>query len=191
MIRASGWMPLAGLALVAGLSWWLAQLVSELPDATGVPVAPQADGIIDDFVARSLDPEGNVRYVLTARQMTHYPKTETSALVQVKIESFAPQQPRLTVTADRGIVRENGDIVTLERNVRVQRDPGADSEPLTVLTDTLTAYPDTGKFTTRSEVVAATPTMQARSQGLDYDHTARLFRLYRVNATIDSRKARS
>jgi lipopolysaccharide export system protein LptC len=185
MIRASGWVPLAVLGIVTGLTWWLALLVHSLPDTTDKPEVPSADGIIDDFVARALDPQGQVRYVLTARQMTHYPKTESSALVAVKLESLSPNEPRLVVTADTGVVQANADVVTLERNVRVVRDPAPGVEPLVAVTDRLVAYPDTGKLTTRSIVIAETPSMRARSEGIDYDHKTRRYQLYRVNATYN------
>jgi lipopolysaccharide export system protein LptC len=188
MIRASGWMPLAILGTVAGLTWWLARLVAELPDANAPPASAQADGIIDDFVARSLDENGRVRQVLKARQMTHYPKTQTSTLVQVQLESFAPEQPRILVTADNGTVDEDGDRVTLTRNVRVLRDAGPDNEALTVRTDTLVARPETGTLTTRSPVFAESASMKARSEGMDYNHETKRFKLYRVSATLTPAK---
>jgi LPS export ABC transporter protein LptC len=184
MIRASGWMPLAILGTVAGLTWWLARLVADLPDATAPAAGAQADGIIDEFVARSLDETGRVRYVLKARQMTHYPKSDTSTLVRVQLESFAPNQPRIVVTADSGTVIEGGDLVTLSQNVRVVRDAGTDSDLLTVRTDTLVARPDSGTLTTRSPVFAESASMRAKSEGMDYNHETKRFKLYRVNATL-------
>lgn len=184
MIRASGWLPLAILGTVAGLTWWLARLVAELPDPSKPAASAQADGIIDDFVARSLDETGRVRYVLKARQMTHYPKGDTSTLVQVQLESFAPNQPRIVVTADNGTVLDGGDLVTLTKNVRVVRDAGPDSEALFVRTETLVARPEDGTLTTRSPVVAESASMRARSDGMDYDHDTKRFKLYRVNATF-------
>src|SRR5687768_7756152 len=117
MVRPTSWLPLAVLALLVGLTLWLNQLVQ--------PPVARADGsrrhdpdlMVENFNARKLGTDGRVLYTLAASRMVHYPDDNSSHLERVKLEAFEPQQPKMTVTADKGRVEQGGDRVWIEGNV--------------------------------------------------------------------------
>jgi lipopolysaccharide export system protein LptC len=183
MFRPSAWLPLVALALLVGLTLWLNQLVQ--------PQVARADGskrhdpdlIVDSFNAKKLGEDGRVLYTLVAKKMVHYPDDDSAHLESVTLEAFEPQQPRMTLTADRGRLEQKGERVWVEGNVVITRDADAKNESARLMTDKMLVLPDDGIARTSSEVTMESASMHAVSQGLELDNKARTLKLGRVQAT--------
>ena len=76
--------------------------------------------------------------------MVHYPDDDTAHLDSLKLEAFEPQQPKMTITADRGRLERTGDRVWIEGHVVLVREGDARMEPARVTTDRLLVLPDEG-----------------------------------------------
>jgi lipopolysaccharide export system protein LptC len=184
MARPSSWLPLAVLALLVGLTFWLNQLVQPPSARADGSTRHDPDLMVENFSARKLDPDGSVRYTLAARKMVHYPDDDSAHLDTVKLEAFEPKQPKMTATADRGRLEQGGDRVWIEGNVVVTREADKQVAPLRVTTERLLVLPDDGIARTSAEVFLESPDGRARAQGMVLDNNARTVKLDRVHATF-------
>ena len=114
--------PLLLMLALAGLSFWLERLVR---DDEGVHPALRRhdpDYMVDDLAHTRLNPQGVVESTLVAAKMLHYPDDDTTELVAPRVVQTKPGEPRMTVTADRGALSQNGEEVFLYGNVLVVRE---------------------------------------------------------------------
>lgn len=183
MFRPSTWLPLAALALLVGLTLWLNQLVQPSTARGDGSRRHDPDLIVDSFNAKKLGEDGRVLYTLVAKKMVHYPDDDSAHLESVTLEAFEPQQPRMTLTADRGRLEQKGERVWVEGNVVITRDADAKNESARLMTDKMLVLPDDGIARTSSEVTMESASMHAVSQGLELDNKARTLKLGRVQAT--------
>ena len=182
-MRPTTWLPLAALALLVGLTFWLHQLVQPPAARASGSLRHDPDLIVENFNARKLGEDGRVLYTLVARKMVHYPDDDSALLEMVTLEAFDPKQPKMTVTADHGKLEQGGDRVLIEGNVVVTRAADNRNEAARLTTDKLLVLPDVGVARTTSEVTLHSASGQAHATGLEIDNRARTMMLDRVRAT--------
>jgi len=183
MVRPTSWLPLAVLALLVGLTMWLNALVQAPGTRADGSLRHDPDLIVENFRARKLDITGRVLYTLAARKMVHYPDDDSAVLESVTVEAFEPQQPRMTATADHGLLEQSRDRVFIEGNVVIVREGDAKYEAARLTTDKLLVLPEEGKASTSSDVVLQSPSGHAFSKGMEIDNRARTLKLEQVRAT--------
>jgi lipopolysaccharide export system protein LptC len=183
MFRPTTWLPLGMLALLVGLTLWLDTLVT----APGVRATGAGrhdpDLIVQNFNAKKLGNDGRVLYTLVARKMLHYPDDDSSEIERIKVEAFEPQQPKVTITADRGKLLEGGDQVWCEGNVVVVRDADEKTERTTLKTDQLLVIPDDGIARTTSDVVVENDSGRLEAKGFELNNQTRLLKFDKVRAS--------
>ncbi|HUP29770.1 MAG TPA: LPS export ABC transporter periplasmic protein LptC [Usitatibacter sp.] len=183
-MRPTTWLPLAALALLVGLTFWLHQLVQPpLARASG-NLRHDPDLMVENFNARKLGEDGRVLYTLVARKMVHYPDDDSALLETLTLEAFEPKQPKMTITADHGRLEQGGDRVLIEGNVVVVRAADAKNETARLTTDKLLVLPEVGIARTSSEVTLQSASSVAHAAGLEIDNRARTMKLDRVRATF-------
>ncbi len=187
-MRPTTWLPLAALALLVALTLWLNQLVRPPQAREGGALRHDPDAIVERFDARKYGTDGRVLYTLAARKMVHYPDDDTAHLDSLTLEAFEPQQPKMTITADRGKLERTGDRVWIEGHVVLVREGDAKMEPARVTTDRLLVLPDEGIARTNSEVTLDSPSGHAVAHGLQLDNKARTLVLDRVHPTYKARE---
>lgn len=183
MVRPTSWLPLVVLALLVGLTLWLNQLVQPLGVRSDGSTRHDPDLIVESFNARKLDPDGSLRYTLTARKMVHYPDDDSALLETVKVEAFEPKQPKMTATADRGRLEQGGDRVLIEGHVVVIREADAKAGRMRLATERLLVLPDEGIARTSDEVTLESAEGHAQAMGMELNNNSRVMRLDRVRAT--------
>ena len=183
MFRPSSWLPLAVLALLVGLTVWLNALVQAPSARADGSLRHDPDLMVENFNARKLDENGQVRYTLAARKMVHYPDDDSAHLESVTLEAFEPRQPKMTVTADHGRLEQGGDRVLIEGNVLIVREADEYGGQTRLSTDKLLVLPDAGIARTSSDVVLENSSGRADARGLELDNRARTLRLDQVRAT--------
>jgi lipopolysaccharide export system protein LptC len=188
MFRPTSWLPLAALALLVGLTLWLNQLVQAPAARADGSLRHDPDLIVESFSARKLGEDGRVLYTLAAKKMVHYPDDDSALLEDVTLESFEPNQPKMTLTADHGRLEQKGERVLVEGNVVVTREADAKNEQVRLYTDKLLVLPDDGIASTTSEVRMQSPSSSATSVGLELDNHARTLKLEQVRAVIKPKR---
>jgi lipopolysaccharide export system protein LptC len=189
MVRPTSWLPLAALALLVGLSLWLNQLVQAPYSRPDGKLRHDPDLIVESFSARKLGEDGEVLYTLAARKMVHYPDDDSAHLESVQLEAFEPKQPKMTITADTGLL-EQRDRLSIEGNVVVLREADAKNEAAKLTTDRLEVLPNEGIARTSSEVRLESPSAHAIAKGMEVNNRTRILQLDRVNATFQPGLAR-
>ena len=183
MIRPTSWLPLAVLGLLVGLTLWLNQLVQPPAARPDGSMRHDPDLVVENFSARKLGVDGEVRYTLAARKMVHFPDDDSALLENVKLEAYEPQQPKMTATADRGRLEQGGDRVWIEGNVVVVREGDARLGRSRLTTEKLLVLPDSGIARTTEDVTFESPDGRADAKGLELNNQSRMMRLDRVRAT--------
>ena len=190
MIRPTGWLPLAALALLVGLTIWLNRLVQEPPTRSDGSMRHDPDLIVDNFNARKLGEDGSVLYTLAAKKMVHYPDDDTAHLETVTLEAFEPGQPKMTVTADKGRLEQKGKRVLAEGNVVVLRDmdPKTKTEAQRLTTDKMLVLPDDGIARTSSPATLDSISSHSTAIGFELDNRTRTLKADNVRSTIKPQK---
>ena len=142
MIRSTAWFPIGVLALLVALTFWLNNRIQPPGAKNDGSSRHDPDLIVENFTARKLGPDGNVRYTLVADRMMHYPDDDSSVLDKVAFEGVNPGQPRVVATSDHGQLLEGSDKVIMEGNVVINSEATAASPAWTLTTPRLMLQPD-------------------------------------------------
>jgi lipopolysaccharide export system protein LptC len=177
--RAAAWAPVAILAALAALTYWLdAQVQKNPPARDGGRHEP--DLYIENFSAASLGPDGKVRDRITAVRGRHFSDDRSTELDQPTLVATEAGKPRLEVKADRAMVSGDREDVFFYGNVRATRDEDTKADkdqpvrgPVTLTTDYLYVMPRAQRLSTDRPVTINEPRAIIRGTGLEYDHDAR------------------
>lgn len=104
---------------IAALSYWAFQQLrpDEADGAAGLAHYPQY--YMEDFSALGMNQDGAPKHRLKAVYMAHYPQDDTSELREPELELFRADQPPVVISADKGWVMSDNDIILLKGNVRL------------------------------------------------------------------------
>lgn len=175
--RARHWLPLFPLLGLLGLTYWLNQQVQPM---TAKPVAGlkhDPDAIMENFSAVKFDERGSIHFLMSAKQMLHYPDDDTATLETPRLTTLSPDHPPIHAVAKNGLVDNRNDEVFLSGDVEVVREAGANREELTVQTEHLHLLPDRDWAETADPVVIFDAHMTTHAVGLEMDNKARTLKL--------------
>lgn len=169
--------PIALLALVAGLSFWLqASLTADTSRAAraddGTP-----DAFATNFEIRRLDDDGALRYRLRAPELKHFPGDEISEIRSPELIAYRQDTPPITITAGLARVSKGGDLVQLTDSVRVRREATPERAELLVSSPSLNVYPETGLAETDQAVTITQGASKLSGVGARIDNKASTFEL--------------
>ena len=163
--------PLALLAVLALLTLWI--------DRSVQPPVPKPDGstrhdpdyIVTNFGTTKTDVNGDIRSVVRAKEMRHFPDDDTTELVAPDLLQYGiGDGPNTSITAKRGWVSSNGENVKFTDDVKVVREAFADRGEMTLLTEYLDVVPDTEIATTdRPVVIKQAPKTVIHGTGMIYN----------------------
>ena len=165
--RVSALFPLLLLAALAGLTFWLDQVV-QLPEVPHDAVKRHdPDYFVYGLSALKMDAEGKVTYTLFAQKMVHYPDDDSTVLTNPRWVSLGADKVPVTITADQALVSSHGNNVYFEHNVRVVRDAHAGQSRLVLQTNYLQVIPDEDIATTDRPVVITDAHTVVNAVGLE------------------------
>ncbi len=131
------------LLILAGFSWWLAEEAwlgtEQLPggqDATRV-----ADYYVRGLEVTTMTPEGRPARRLRTGDLRHFQADATTELTDAKLTIFQNDKPPLEISAERGWVSADGELVLLQGAVAIERAAGPGTRPLKVVTRDLRVQP--------------------------------------------------
>jgi lipopolysaccharide export system protein LptC len=167
MGRLSAAFPLAVLALLAGLTFWLDRIVQPPAAARDGSTRHDPDFVIDHFVAVRTAPDGTPRHELRATRMLHYPDDDTTHLVAPHLRSFEDEKLTFTVVSDSALLSSEGKTVDFTGNVKAVRPATTARSELVLLTDHLHVIPDDDIARTDSPVTITDANTQLTAVGLE------------------------
>lgn len=189
--RLPSLLPVAILAFLVGLTWWLNRTVETAAPRQEFASPSGPDVTIDAFTARMLGKDGSVRYTLRARRMQGYTEQESADLTDVHLQSTEPGQPLLTAQADAGQVAKGGDEILLKGNVVMTRAATANDAALTVRTGEMRINSEEGTAFAPGRVEVKSDGMEMVGRGLTVKHAQRAFELQEVRGTLEPRRKTS
>ena len=161
--------PLGLMISLALLTLWLEHTsrVEEKPSALR---RHDPDYVVSDFTTTTYDRRGEVQTVLAASRMVHFPDDDTTELTLPRVLQAKPEQPRVTVRADRGTLSREGDEIFLYDNVVLVREADAVSPEGRMTTSFLHILRDKELVRTDREVRFEEPGRTLSGRGMEY-HT--------------------
>ncbi len=170
MERLRSWLPLVPLILLLGATYWLNLQVQSSDTRSNKNLRHDPDYIIDNFVATTLDQNGKIHFVMSAKKLWHYPDDDTTHLELPRLESMSAEHPPMRMAALNGEISSKGDEVFLRNEVTIVRPAHADKNELTFSTNYLRVVPqqDIADSNQPVKMVDADTTLNAVGMELDY-----------------------
>jgi lipopolysaccharide export system protein LptC len=140
--RLTLWFPVALLAGITGLTFWLNNLAQppDLPNEGKMRHDP--DYIVEDFSATRIAEDGMPRYTLSARRMMHYPDDDTTQLESPHFVHYSRERAPIVATSRTALVSSNGEKARLQDDVKVVREAEGNKDALVLETSALDIIPD-------------------------------------------------
>lgn len=122
---------LAGLFAAAAATAWLLRLLGEDAPATG-ETYHDPDYYMEDFTTVTMEDDGSPKSKLQAVYMAHYPVDDTTELLKPTMEIYRSERQPLNVSADKGWVTADNDVILLRGAVKMWENDAAGTRTLQV-----------------------------------------------------------
>ena len=147
------------------------------------------DYVADKLLRTRFNAEGSVESTLAAATMIHYPDDDSTELVAPLAVQTKPNEPRLTLTADRGALSQDGEEVFLYGNVLLVRDASADRPETRMRTSFMHMARARSVMRTDREVVISEEDRELSGRGMEYHNdSGQLFLRERVRGRFEPKK---
>jgi len=179
--------PLLLMLALALLTFWLERTVRE---EQGLPSLRRHDPdyFVDNFEIRRFNLAGAQESSLSAAKMIHYPDDDSTELVAPRMVQTRPDEPRMTVTADRGTLSRNGDEVFLYDNVLLVREGEPERSETRMRTSFMHVVQARSLMRTDREVVITEGDRVLSGRGMEYyNDSKQLFLRERVRGRFESK----
>ena len=181
--------PLLLMLALAALTFWLERTVREQEGMHPSLRRHDPDYVVDNLTHTRFNVQGLVDSTLAAAKMLHYPDDDSTDLVTPRMVQTKPNEPRVTLTADRGTLSHDGEEVFLYGNVLVVRDAGPERSETRMRTSFMHVVSAHSVFRTDREVVITEEDREISGRGMEYHNdTKELFLRERVRGRFESRK---
>ena len=175
--RLVAWSPIALLAGLAALTWWLDAQVNIGNGGRDGNARHDPDLFAEGVRAVELDASGNPVQTLAATRARHDPDDGTVEFEAPRFVMTQPERPRFAVTADRARVSGDRENAYFEGNVKASRageiggeDPAG---PITLTTEFLHVIPKLDRAQTDRAVTIEEPRGIIRGRGFTFDNKAK------------------
>jgi lipopolysaccharide export system protein LptC len=168
--------PLALMLALALLTFYLERMVRE-DETTPYKRRHDPDYIVTNFTATTFDAEGRALSVLSAERMVHFPDDDTTELQAPNLVQTKPQEPRMTVSAERGAVSANGEEIFLYDNVVLVREADDERPEARLTTSFLHVLRERSLVRTDRQVLIVEDSRSLSGRGMEYNSESRVFTL--------------
>jgi len=184
--------PLLLMLALAALTFWLERTVREEEGLHPSLRRHDPDFVVDNLSHTRFNAQGVVESTLAAAKMIHYPDDESTDLIAPRVVQAKPNEPRMTLTADRGALSHNGEEVFLYGNAVLVREGGAGLPEARVQAAFLHVIGAKSLVRTDGEVTVSEPGRALSGRGMEYhNETWQLFLRERVRGRFEPGKKAS
>jgi lipopolysaccharide export system protein LptC len=160
--------PLLLMLALAALTFWLERTVRQEEGPHPSLRRHDPDYVIDNLKHTRFNAQGLVESTLAAAKMLHYPDDESTDLIAPHLVQTKPNEPRMTMTADRGALSQDGEEIFLYGNVLLVRDADADRSETRLRTSFLHLARGQSVIRTDRDVVITEEDRVLTGRGLEY-----------------------
>jgi lipopolysaccharide export system protein LptC len=174
---------------LALLTFWLEQMVREDSETHPSLQRHDPDYIVDKMNLVRYGADGGVESTLAAVKMIHYPDDDSTELVAPRMVQTKPNEPRVTVTARRGKLSQDGEEVFLYDNVLLVRDGAAGSPEARMSTSFLHVVRARSLVRTDRDIVISEEGRMLSGRGMEYyNDSGQLYLRERVRGQFEPKK---
>lgn len=187
-LSATRLFPLLLMLALALLTFWLERAVRE-EDKHPSLRRHDPDYVVHKFTVTTYHRDGAPQSTLDAAKMVHYPDDDSTELLAPRVVQTKPSEPRMTLSADRGALSQDGEEVFLYGNVLLVREALADRPETRMTTSFLHVVRERSLVRTDREVSIAEEGRVLSGRGMEYDNEARRLSLRsQVRGRFDPKK---
>ncbi len=141
------------VAAALGSTWIMNRIGQEGSDIDDRGEFQEPDYYMEDFTTLSMRTDGTPKHRLQALYMAHYPDDDTTELIEPTMKIFRIDSTPLHVSAEKGWVTANNEIVLLRGNVTMWENDESGNRSMEVNTSevrvlTEEEYAETDKYAT-------------------------------------------
>ena len=163
------WFPIIVLSVLAFITFWIDHTVKLKAAKIDGASRHDIDYFLENFVTTRTDSKGNVKHILAAVQMQHYPDNDSTELVRPRFTQYGENRPYTQIEGQKGFVSANGKVVEFKGNVVITRQAYAERGEMRVLTEYIKILPDEEKASTENQVTIIQGGTRVVAQGMTYD----------------------
>lgn len=160
-------LPLTLMFALALLTFYLERAVREDEQHPSLR-RHDPDYLLTNFITTTYGGDGTAEATLSAARMVHYPDDDSTEIVAPRIVHAKPRGPRLTVTAERGVLSKGGEEIFLYDNVLLVRDADARRPQVRLSTSFLHIQQDRALVRTDREVLIQEDRRSIAGRGMEY-----------------------
>jgi len=180
--------PLLLMLALAGLTFWLERMVREEERIHPSLRRHDPDFVVDRLTHTRFNLQGLVESTLAAAKMLHYPDDDSTDLVEPRMVQTKPDEPRVTMTADRGTLSQDGEEIFLYGNVLIVREARPGGFERRMRTSFLHVVQGRSIMLTDRDVVITEEDRVLSGRGMEYrNDTQELFLRERVRGKFEAK----
>lgn len=126
------------------------------------------DYYLDQFTGKVFNADGSLHYKLDADHMKHYPDDNSVHVTMPVLQLFREPHPPWILTADEGLVLNDGDLIHLNGAVDITQ-PGTSQTTMKLVTRDLRLYTDQDYAETDARVEISQGTSRTTAIGMHAD----------------------
>jgi lipopolysaccharide export system protein LptC len=176
-LSATRLFPLLLMLALAGLTLWLELMVREEEGIRSSTRRHDPDYVVDRLMHTRFNAQGAVESMLAAEKMLHFPDDDSTDLLAPRLVQTKANQPRVTVTADRATLSQDGEELFLYENVVVVREAGAGQPETRMRTSFLQVARAQSVLRTDRDVVITEADRVLSGRGMEYHNESGQFYL--------------
>ncbi len=171
--RSALFFPIVLAVMLALLTFWISQTVEQQGPKLDGSNRHDPDYTMHNFVTTQTDALGQLRYILAATEMLHYPDDDSTVLQRPRFTQYTVNKPYTQIEGLRGYISSNGEEVELVDNVKVVRQAFEGKGEMQVLTEKLWIFPKQDLVKTNAPVtIKQAPKTVITAVGMVYDKKA-------------------
>ncbi len=174
--RGPLWLPLAILAVLAALSFWIERSV-QVTASDGQATSSDPEGIMENFDALRTDATGQPHYRLSAKTLRHYSGSKLTELESPRFVQLDAKAGDVSAAARQATVSANGDEVDLRGDVIVERAARPGQSAMTLRTAQLLVFPDRDLLRAPGAIAVQDGTQTLHAGAMEYDARHRVIKL--------------
>jgi lipopolysaccharide export system protein LptC len=137
----NAWLSAGAVLLLGVLSFWLLQQLEVEDVSRRAPTRHEPDYYIDAMVRTTTGVAGELKNILRAERVEHFPDDDSTELASPHLEIYNGHPDPWHVVAERGWVSAGNDVVLLHGEVEIWRQNAAGERVYQVLTSELRVLP--------------------------------------------------
>jgi lipopolysaccharide export system protein LptC len=163
-------LPIIVVAILALISFWIESKVKAPLHKSKASLRHDPDYYLENFVTTKTDVQGNLKSMLAATSMHHYPDDDSTFLTRPRFSQFTNNKLYTQIEGQKGQISSNGEVVEFTNRVIVYRPAIADRPDMRLSTDYLKIFSKQEIASTNSPVVITQgPKTVIRGTGMIYD----------------------